>query len=195
VIPETWPAFAMKMLALVVSLVWGIAEQLFARRNRRHGDARERDRGSFLWITLSVALGMTLACAFGFAGPGALACVWPWQLSGILVLISGLALRLYAIRLLDRHFTSRVTLLTCHRLIRSGPYRLLRHPSYLGQLMILTGLGAMMANGVSLFAAPCFTALALVVRIRVEERAMAEHFGAEFESYRRATWRLLPLIW
>jgi len=88
-----------------------------------------------------------------------------------------------------------VTLLPEHRLIRSGPYRWIRHPSYLGQLMILVGLGAMMANWISLFAAPCFTALALIARIRLEERAMAEHFGADFESYRRTTWRLLPWVW
>jgi protein-S-isoprenylcysteine O-methyltransferase len=193
--PDVRLSYAMKILAVALSLAWGIAEQLFARRNRRHVDARERDRGSFLWITLSVALGMTLACTFGLAGPGAFQHPWPWQLSGTLVLVTGLALRFYAIRLLAHHFTSRVTVLTGHQLIRSGPYRLLRHPSYLGQLMILAGLGAMMANWISLAAAPCFTAVALVVRIRVEERAMAEHFGAEFESYRRATWRLLPLIW
>ena len=188
-------AYTMKILALAVALAWGIAEQLFARRNRRHAGARERDRGSFLWITLSVTLGLTLACSFGLAGPGAFAYAWPWQLTGLMVLVLGLELRVHAIRLLARHFTSRVTLLADHQLIRSGPYRLLRHPSYLGQLMILAGLGAMMANWVSLLAAPFFTTIALVARIQVEERAMAEHFGAEFESYRRNTWRLLPLIW
>lgn len=188
-------AHSVKMLALALSVVWGIAEQVFARRNRHHGDALERDQGGFVWITFSVAVGLTLACTFGLSGVGDFERAWSWQLLGGMVLVFGLALRLYAIRLLARHFTSRVTVLADHRLIRSGPYRLLRHPSYLGQLMILAGLGAMMANWVALFAAPCFTTFALVVRIRVEERAMAEHFGGEFESYRRATWRLLPLIW
>ena len=44
-------------------------------------------------------------------------------------------------------------------------------------------------------AAPLFTIAALLLRIRVEERAMAEHFGQAYEDYRRATWRLLPPIW
>ena len=186
---------SLKILALAVSLGWGVAEQVFARRNRRRSGARERDGGSFLWITLSVAVGMSLACGFGFAGPGGVEDAWPWQASGLVLLGLGLTIRVYAIRLLAVHFTSRVTLLPEHRLIRSGPYRWIRHPSYLGQLMILVGLGAMMANWVSLFAAPCFTAFALIARIRLEERAMAEHFGADFESYRRTTWRLLPLVW
>jgi protein-S-isoprenylcysteine O-methyltransferase len=187
--------YPIKILALVFSLAWGIAEQIFARRNQCHANARERDRGSFLWISLSVALGMTLACGFGLAGPGVLEQALPWQLAGMVGLVLGLALRVHAVRLLARHFTSRVTLLSDHQLIRSGPYRLLRHPAYLGQLMILAGLGSMLANWVSLFVAPLFTTLALVARIRVEERAMAEHFGAEFESYQRATWRLLPFVW
>jgi protein-S-isoprenylcysteine O-methyltransferase Ste14 len=53
----------------------------------------------------------------------------------------------------------------------------------------------LLANGVSLVAAPLFTTIALLLRIRMEERVMAEHFGQAYEDYRRATWRLLPLIW
>jgi protein-S-isoprenylcysteine O-methyltransferase Ste14 len=39
------------------------------------------------------------------------------------------------------------------------------------------------------------TTVALVWRIRVEERAMAEHFGPAYEEYRKTTWCLLPLVW
>jgi protein-S-isoprenylcysteine O-methyltransferase Ste14 len=70
-----------------------------------------------------------------------------------------------------------------------------RHPSYLGQILILVGLGALLANGLSLVVAPLFTTIALLLRILVEERAMAERFGQAYEDYRRGTWRLLPPVW
>jgi protein-S-isoprenylcysteine O-methyltransferase Ste14 len=186
-----------KALAMGLSLAWGFGEQFFAIRNRRkNGRAdREKDKGSFLWISISISIGMTIACVFAFSGHAALQHPHRWELAGLLVMLAGAGIRIHAIRILAQHFTSRVTLLEDHALIREGAYRNIRHPSYLGQILILVGLGALMANSVSLVAAPLFTIAALLLRIRVEERAMAEHFGQAYEDYRRATWRLLPPIW
>jgi protein-S-isoprenylcysteine O-methyltransferase len=186
-----------KTLAAGLSLVWGFAEQFFAIRNRRTNESasREQDQGSFLWITLSVSTGMTIACLFAFSGYAALPHPHRWELAGLLAMLAGAGIRVQAIRTLAKQFTSRVTMLQHHTLIREGVYRYVRHPSYLGQILILVGLGALLANGVSIVAAPLFTTVALLARIQVEERAMAEHFGQAYEDYRRATWRLLPLIW
>lgn len=67
--------------------------------------------------------------------------------------------------------------------------------SHVEQILILVGIGGLMANVVALLAAPLMTTVALLWRIHVEERAMAEHFGAAYEEYRKTTWRLLPLVW
>lgn len=186
-----------KTLAIGLSFVWGFAEQFFAIRNRRKNESasQEKDQGSFLWISLSVSAGMTVAFLFAFSGYGALPHPHRWELAGLLVILAGASIRIQAICTLARQFTSRVTMLQHHALIREGVYRYVRHPSYLGQILILAGLGALLANGVSLVAAPLFTTIALLRRIQVEERAMAEHFGQAYEDYRRATWRLLPPVW
>ena len=196
--PMTMPEdIWIKALAMSLSLVWGFAEQFFAIRNRRENEraSQEKDQGSFLWISLSVSTGMTIACLFAFSGYAALRHPHRWELSGLLVMLAGAGIRIQAIRTLAKQFTSRVTVLQHHTLVRDGAYRYVRHPSYLGEIVILVGLGALFANGVSLLAAPLFTTIALLLRIRVEERAMAEHFGQAYEDYRRATWRLLPLVW
>lgn len=186
-----------KVIAVALSAAWGVAEQVFARRNRRGSGAasHERDKGSFQWITASVVGGMTIAGVCGFSGVGAVSSIRLWELSGALVFLAGVAIRLHAIAVLANHFTSRVTILGEHKLVRDGLYRYVRHPSYLGQILILLGLGAVMGNVVAVWAAPFATTVALLWRIRIEERAMAEHFGAAYEEYRRATWRLLPLVW
>jgi protein-S-isoprenylcysteine O-methyltransferase len=193
-IPED---ISIKALAMGLSLVWGFAEQLFAIRNRRKNESasQEKDKGSFLWISLSVSTGMTIACLFAFSGYAALRHPHRWEFAGLLAMLAGAGIRIQAVRTLAKQFTSRVTMLQDHTLIREGAYRYVRHPSYLGQILILVGLGALLANGVSLVAAPLFTTIALLLRIRVEERAMAEHFGQAYEDYRRATWRLLPPVW
>ena len=138
-------------------------------------------------------------CNLGAAGqtPGS---SMHWICAALLTLffpkmVEALAIRVHAIRVLARHFTSRVTILQDHALVRDGLYRVVRHPSYLGEILILIGLGALMANAVSFVAAPLFTTVALLRRIRLEERALAERFGQAYEDDRRATWRLLPLIW
>ena len=186
-----------KALAMGLSLAWACVEMAFAVRNRRvNGSAsQEKDKGSFIWISVSISIGMTVACMFAFSGKGAFRHTRQWELAGLLAMLAGVAIRVHAIRALARHFTSRVTILQDHALVRDGLYRVVRHPSYLGEILILIGLGAMMANAVSLVAAPLFTTVALLRRSRLEERALAEHFGQAYEDYRRATWRLLPLIW
>lgn len=186
-----------KVAAMVLSWAWGFAEQAFAAQNRKRTQdaSQDRDEGGFLIISVSVTTGMTIAFVVAFAGIGALGHPRLWESAGLLLLAAGAGLRLHAIRTLARHFTSRVTLLEDHALIREGAYRWIRHPSYLGQILILVGFGALMANAVALVAAPIFTCVALLRRIRVEERALAEHFGQAFEDYRRKTDRLLPLVW
>jgi len=182
---------------IVFSILWGVWEQGLAVHNRhRMGDqAHETDRGSFLWISISVSVGMTMAAMFAFSGIGTLRHPRSWELAGILVIALGFWIRIHAMGTLARHFTHRVTILQDHVLIRDGLYRYVRHPSYAGQILILIGLGTMLANGFALLAAPLFTTVALLLRIAVEERTLSEHFREAYEDYRRSTWRLLPLVW
>jgi protein-S-isoprenylcysteine O-methyltransferase len=190
--PDPW----VKAAVVILSWAWGFAEQSFAIRNRtRTGDSQEKDKGSFLAITLSITAGLTVACLFAFSGIGAFRHPAWWEAGGALLLLAGGGIRIHAIRTLARHFTSRVTLIEGHSLVRNGAYRWIRHPSYLGQILILVGFGAMLANVVALVAAPVFTTAALLLRIRVEERALAEHFGQAFDEYRRETDRLVPFVW
>ena len=75
----------------------------------------------------------------------------------------------------------------------AGLYRLVRHPVYLGWVLIVFGTPAL--TGTRAVFAVVSTAY-LVAAIPLEERALVEAFGAEYEAYRRRVrWRLLPGIW
>ena len=76
-------------------------------------------------------------------------------------------------------------------LVDTGIYRFRRNPMYLGFLVALLGLGAYLANWVSVLLLPAFVAYMNRFQIEPEERALAERFGPQFQSYSRSVRRWL----
>jgi len=107
----------------------------------------------------------------------------------------GIALRWWSIITLRHFFTVQVAIHPQHELIRSGPYRMLRHPSYSGMLLTITGFALAPGNVWSLLAVLLPMTLALLWRIRIEERVLADAFPDTYPSYARSTKRLIPFIW
>jgi protein-S-isoprenylcysteine O-methyltransferase Ste14 len=114
---------------------------------------------------------------------------------GEIVATCGIALRIWAILTLDRFFTFVVGITSDHRVVQHGPYRALRHPGYAGALLALAGAGIAMGNWLSLLLMIVGPALALSVRISVEETTLATALGAEYLAYASRTARLIPRIW
>jgi protein-S-isoprenylcysteine O-methyltransferase len=88
-----------------------------------------------------------------------------------------------------------VTIEPGQRLVRRGPYRLLRHPSYAGIFLSFFGLGLAFGSWISAAVALVTIVAGMLPRIRVEERALAQAFGADYADYARSTARVLPYIW
>src|SRR5438552_2408463 len=85
----------------------------------------------------------------------------------------GIGLRFWAFRALGRYFTFNVMTSPDQEIITSGPYRLLRHPSYAGSTLALASFGFAMGNWVSFGALLVLPLMGTVNRIRVEEAALA----------------------
>ena len=113
---------------------------------------------------------------------------------GLLLYIGGNILAFVALRALGKQYSGYVTLQEDHQLVQTGIYGVIRHPIYLRALMVFVGLPLIFRSWLLL---PLFVVGVLFVgyRIRQEEKLLAEHFGAEFEAYRRRTWRLLPYLY
>ena len=119
-----------------------------------------------------------------------------WTLGlGVAVTLAGIALRAWAIVSLGRYFRRSVSIETGQRIVRRGPYRLLRHPSYAGLILMFGGFGLAFGSWVSAVVALLVVLAGVVPRIRVEEKALARAFGAEYADYASTTARLLPLVW
>jgi protein-S-isoprenylcysteine O-methyltransferase Ste14 len=109
------------------------------------------------------------------------------------LLLVGLSFAVWARVHLGKNWSGHVTLKAGHRLIRSGPYAIVRHPIYTGILAAMLG---------TLIAVDEYRAvLALVIatetfvrKLRIEERWLTEEFGSEYERYRREVKALVPGI-
>ncbi len=114
-------------------------------------------------------------------------------LIGTLIVAFGLGFAVWARRHLGRDWSGTITVKEDHSLIRTGPYRFVRHPIYTGLLLGFAGTAIAVGQWRSLIATALFT-LGVLIRCRVEEKKMGETFR-DYEDYRRHTWALIPYLY
>ena len=114
-------------------------------------------------------------------------------ITAIVITLAGMAFAVWARVYLGSNWSSIPTIKEQHQLIRSGPYRLVRHPIYSGILLAL--VGTFLANGkVRGALAVILLWIGWLVKSRVEEEFMMRTFGAEYSEYRRTTGALFPRV-
>jgi protein-S-isoprenylcysteine O-methyltransferase Ste14 len=113
---------------------------------------------------------------------------------GVLLYTAGGVLRLAPVFVLGRRFSGLVAIQPEHRLVTSGLYGIIRHPSYLGLFVLMLGWGLAFRSGVGVVIAVLSLGV-LLARIQAEERLLSETFGVEYDAHRARTWRLVPYIY
>lgn len=177
----------------LVFLSWAISEFLGPVRWSRSHQGTSRDRGSILLGTASGLAGVISAFLFPFIVPSANMPQVAFFV-GIAFVVVGVGWRWYAIFTLGRYFTATVMIQENQTVIQHGPYRYSRHPSYAGVLLLITGLGCMIGNWISVLVIVIGLFLPLLYRMRVEEHEMSEACE-EYKRYMsRTRWRLIPFV-
>jgi len=117
------------------------------------------------------------------------------QIVSLLLILVGSVLFIWARRTLGKFYSGHVSLVEGQQLVQKGPYHLIRHPAYAGYLLITLGL-ALGYSSLAGFASILFLLMpAVIYRIRVEEKLLAEHFGLKFYEYAAKVERLIPGVW
>jgi protein-S-isoprenylcysteine O-methyltransferase Ste14 len=113
---------------------------------------------------------------------------------GLTIYVVGSVLRVAPVFVLGRRFSGLVAIQEDHELVTGGLYRVIRHPSYLGLLLVLFGWALVFRSGIGVLVSLLLIP-PLVARMNSEEALLESEFGEHYSEYRRRTWRLLPFLY
>jgi protein-S-isoprenylcysteine O-methyltransferase Ste14 len=113
---------------------------------------------------------------------------------GLAITATGLAFAVLARLYIGKNWSALIQVKEGHELIQTGPYALVRHPIYSG--LMLATFGTAIAYGeLSGFLAFIMVVAAWSYKSRLEESAMVEQFGTQYETYRTHVKGLVPFVW
>lgn len=192
------PLFAAEPLAgltlAAAQAAWLVSEVRIGRRNRMPAPDRI-GRGSGLVVGIglvAVYVGgpvLSLTVTAATITTGAVICF----VAGLAIAAAGQALRLRAVRELGASFTFELQTVAGQRVIDTGPYARVRHPSYTGALICALGFTVAYTNWLAPLTVLVLAA-AYVVRIPGEERMLVAALGDPYRRYIDRTWRLVPHV-
>jgi protein-S-isoprenylcysteine O-methyltransferase Ste14 len=162
-------------------------------RHRRDGIKLERkDQGSGLAVNIGIIASIYIAFGFSLVR---IAVLPDWVFyPGIVLMFGGIVIRQWSIAILGGFFSVLVSVQEGQTIIRRGPYRSVRHPSYTGTLLTLTGIGLAVQSYGALLTLLVMFGIVYRYRIDVEEKALVEQFGNEYVAYMNDTKMLIPFI-
>ncbi len=117
---------------------------------------------------------------------------WAWVRVGIAAIWLGVGLRVWSIAVLGRFFRRDVLVQEGHEVVSAGPYRVVRHPAYAGNLLAAVGLGIVLGNSLSLVILVGVPLAGNIPRIRFEEAELTRSLGEPHRRYSGTTSRLIP---
>jgi protein-S-isoprenylcysteine O-methyltransferase Ste14 len=184
------------IIIIGLSFGYGLFEVVMNLRKRRKGNVRNSgDKGSLWLLYFLITVGYTLSFSIGSTRIGR---IYDWDTFlaiGVVLIVIGLIIRILSILTLKQHFTYSVATIENHKLIETGLYKSIRHPGYLGQLLVFVGIATSLSNWLSIVLMVIPIAIGYIYRMRIEERFMIEQIGEDYLNYKDRTKRLIPMIY
>lgn len=184
------------IIIIAVSYLYGFFEVLMNLRQRSKSKvATSGDKSSLWWLYGLITIGYALSFSISATKIGR---IYYWNTFfaiGMALIVIGLMIRIHSILTLKQYFTYSVAKVENHKIIETGSYKFIRHPGYLGQLIIFIGLSTSISNWLSILVMMIPITLGYLYRIKVEERFMLEQLGEDYLNYQKRTKRLIPMIY
>src|SRR5712692_524478 len=181
-----WVAF---IVGIIVPLIY------FSRWSRKNAASTKAKPGKDVSTLTNFAVlpAAVIAILLGYARVGPLP-HWLFY-PGLTLWLLGLALTVWAYSTLGRFFSLDVQIQNEHRVIDTGPYRLLRHPGYAGVMFGLVGLGLALQSWASVLVLLLTAIAAFAYRMQTEEKFLVAELGDAYLNYMARTKRLVPYVW
>ena len=177
--------------------VWFLAELVVRLRSHFNRRGARMDRGSLLVVValMAVGVGGAFALAEHVHRAGIADGRRPLFVAGLVLMSAGIAIRQWAVVVLGRFFTIDVRVQPGQTVVDRGPYRWVRHPAYAGLILTFLGVGLALGNWAALAVVAVVPTAGLVVRIRLEERALLARLGEPYRRFAAARPHLFPGLW
>lgn len=192
--PFAWP-YALFFWAVYL---WAFLPEMriIGRARERARDPGSKDQGSIRVMVASMSIALVLAFPLAFLDRWSFPASVCRELfiSGLVLLVLGSLLRRYCWRTLGEYFTGDVQARAGQPVISTGPYRLVRHPSYSGGLLMNIGIGLALCSWLSLALLTVTAIATYVYRVRIEERALLDAVGEPYRIYMQERKRFIPYV-
>ena len=184
------------VLVAALCALW-MGSEAWIHRKRAADRGKAHDAGTLQWLRLLLPAGVIASVLLAWQDIGMAPEAWraPLFVIGCAGMLGGVLLRVWSVRVLDRFFTIHVAIQDDHELIRHGPYRWVRHPSYTGALCTFLCFPLALGTLAGLAAMLVLVVPGFLYRIRVEERALQQAFPQQYPAYAQSTRRLIPFLW
>ncbi len=178
-------------------VVFVVTEAVIRFRSGRNQSGAKREWTSFFVIVVGLVGG--IGGAVFAASLATWAAIPFWRIEffvvGCVLMAFGIGFRIWSVVVLGRFFTVEVQVHDGQTVVDTGPYRMLRHPSYPGLLATCLGIGLALDNWLALIIAVVLPTVTTVFRIRVEERALLAGLGEPYARFAATRSRLIPGVW
>ena len=184
------------IIIIAISYLYGFFEVFMNIRQRSKSNVTtSRDKGS-LWLLYSlITVGYALSFSIGATKIGR---IYYWDTFfaiGMTLIVIGFIVRIHSILTLKQFFTYFISKVENHKIIETGLYKFIRHPGYLGQLIIFIGISISISNWLSILFMMIPVTLGFLYRIKVEEKFMVEQLGEDYLNYQERTNRIIPMLY
>jgi protein-S-isoprenylcysteine O-methyltransferase Ste14 len=183
---HAWPLWICAAIWASFSILWEVA----ARNTSSDKSAESSSARTLHVLMVNVALLLVFVPVPGLTQrfvPASAAI----SIAGLTLQFAGLFFAVWARRHLGRNWSGRISIKVDHELIRTGPYRLIRHPIYTGFLGMFVA-SVLVSGEYHAVVGLALGIFAYVRKLRLEEANLAAVFGADWAEYRASSWALVP---
>lgn len=184
-------------LFVFVTLLWWLEFLIFKNKSSQTDENIKNDEFSFYLILAAIVFPLMISLLLYFLDLGNLkySTALVFRNIGIVIYIIGISIRYWSLISLGNYFKRDVEVQDSQPLISSGPYRVIRHPSYTGLLLLNIGLHFFIGNLPGIIISIISILIALHIRILEEEQSMEDVIGERYYNWKIERNRLFPWIY
>jgi len=181
-------------IAVLMFLVLYAVERLLETFWKREKVAGEIQIPYSLPLIIAVYVSLYLVVFYGWFRLDEQSFRRPIVMTGTILVITSVIGRNWAIKTLDVFHSIHIEIRNKHDLIQSGPYKYVRNPYYLSNIIEAIGLALMVGSRLALYISVLVYVPVLVHRMLLEEKSLSQKFGASFVKYEQQVPRIIPRL-